>query len=680
MLKYSHPTIALLCLLLRLSSQDHYHIPLTPVVDDLLVAFSTALHKEQGVTAALHRLLCGLWLTRWHRSSGNHFPCPTERLLILFTLKPDGGHLEPKDITGYLAKFQYCIRLTCLREVLSLSTHQFDGDQLAACESILPWFTEKTTSSFSRIRFLQHYASSVAFKTMGLPNICWVDRTEWKVLLYKGDRIHLNHLRAMFEENRTTIIDIWEKKVLKGLTTRITYDHIADSLGNTQVDYSFLNDPRNTCFNDRDTLANAFMADPIIRKSFGRFHQGKMTWNHGALLQWLRDYAEFQAQLLIRCEMLSGAPGRGTELTPMSFCNTKYRSRNLIIMDKHVTILRRYNKMGSISGQDKLIPHSLDCTTGDLMIQSLALARPFAELAVYLCMQNRRDTLLLYKSHIFINVDRLFDTNDLSNAMARMSLQHVACKLTVNPWRHISIAFKRKLAHYTEDLLDLDENETVDALQAGHSRATENRIYGLSPDALSGPAEDLLPHFLQASVKWQLIMHTMPGGLGLSYDQTDSPQFQHLAKSGQFGMDVQKDVLGHLQPQRTTLSEEKIANRIVEKIQDDLGANIETRILDKIAVSICPIIESAVREAISMSSNSLKTSTNRDKMVAHNQPSIILDGIGELQDTKAVGKEDYHWNNIVQIYPGHRCGRFNTALSSALGCGTLVSCGYQGSW
>lgn len=606
LLKYIHPTVALLCLLLRLESQDHYDIPLSSEVNTQLAAFQSALQSQHNVSYALHRLLCTIWLKMWSRSSGNYIPCPTERLLLLITLKKNGGHLEPKDVTGYLAKFQYCIRLTCLQEIKFLAAHQFLGDELDACNFLLPWFTEKTNTPFSRIRDLQRYASSVAFQTMSLPCIWWVDRTDWKQLLYNGDKIHLNQLRTMFDTGGKAIIDLWETKVLKNISLCISYEHIADTLGNNQVGYSFLTDPRNTCFNNRDALANAFMADPIIRNSFGLFHQGQMTWNHGALMQWLRDYAEFQSHLLMRCEMLSGAPGRGTELTPMLFCNTKLRSqRNLVIMGKHVSILRFYNKMGSITGQDKLIPHSLDGITSDLMIQSLALARPFAELAVHLCYHNRPDILLLYQSHIFVNMDRLFNTKDLSDAMGRMSLPHVGRRLTVNPWRHISIAFKRKLAHYTEDLLDLDENDTVDALQAGHSRATENRIYGLSPDALSGPAEDLLPHFLQASIKWQLILHTMPGGLGLPYKSADSAQFQHLAKSGQLGIEVQRDLLGHIEPQQNILSEERIADRILDKIQDNLVKNLESRLIDKISVSLCPIIETAVKNAMLTSSNNI---------------------------------------------------------------------------
>ena len=570
----------------------------------------TALQNCFNVSQALHQLFCAIWLTKWNKTSGNPVPCPTERLLILITLNKDGGHQEPKDVTGYLAKFQFCIRLACLKEIKRLAPIQFHDNEEDACNSLLQWFTEKTHSPFSRIRALQHYASSISFQTMSMPCIWWLDRMEWKELLYKGEKIHLDQLQAMFSTSGQTIIDIWEKKVLKGTNLQLSYDHLADTMGNNEVGYSFLTDPRNTCFNNHDALANAFMANPSIRDFFGHFHAGKMTWNYGALMQWLRDYAEFQAHLLMRCEMLSGAPGRGTELTPMLYSNTKHRSqRNLVIMGKHVAILRRYNKMGSMTGQDKLIPHSLDAITGDLMIQSLALARPFAELVIHLCQPQRQDILCLYQSHIFVNVDRLFDTNDLSNIMARTSLNYVNCKLTVNPWRHISIAFKRKLAHYTEELLDLDEADTADILQAGHSRMTENRVYGLSPDALAGAAEDVLPHFLHASVKWQHIMHTVPGGLGLSYKCADPPQFLHLAKSGQLGIDVQKEVLGHLQPKQHILSEEKVADQVVAKIEERLLNNLEKHFIDKVSTAIVPIVLSALKEA--MGSDSMQQSMHR---------------------------------------------------------------------
>jgi len=103
------------------------------------------------------------------------------------------------------------------------------------------------------------------------------------------------------------------------------------------------------------------------------------------------------------------------------------------------------------------------------MIQSLALAHPFAELATHICYPNQSNVEKLYQTQLFVNKDCLFTTDNISLSMSHLSLPHVSFKITVNPWRHISIAFKCKLGQFAEELLELDENDTVDALQAGHT-------------------------------------------------------------------------------------------------------------------------------------------------------------------------------------------------------------------
>ncbi|KAG2140562.1 hypothetical protein DEU56DRAFT_755180 [Suillus clintonianus] len=107
--------------------------------------------------------------------------------------------------------------------------------------------------------------------------------------------------------------------------------------------------------------------------------------------------------------------------------------------------------------------------------------------------------------------------------MTRHSLPVLNYGLTINSWRHIQTIWKRKLRCSAQDLLDGDTEDTVDALQAGHSRATENHIYGLSVETLAGPAEDVLPLFLNASTMWQIKCKTVPGEVFLPYAQARSP-------------------------------------------------------------------------------------------------------------------------------------------------------------
>ena len=270
-------------------------------------------------------------------------------------------------------------------------------------------------------------------------------------------------------------------------------------------------------------------------------------------------------------------------------------------------MLRTYHKSGALSGLDKLIPHSIDGVTADLMIQDLALTRPFAEIAAYICYPDKPEIKEMYRTHLFVNDMRLFDTDQLSATMSRESTGALGFGLKVNSWRHISIAFKRKLGRFAEELLEEDGQDTVEALQAGHSRATENRIYGLSPDALAGAPEDLLPLFLQASSSWQLLMHTVPGGLGLSYRHASGSCFKELAVSGRLGLDVQKDHLASAPDvppaavrttAEVTLSTEAMANRIVAKLEGKIVDGLEDRIVKRVVEAIVPALERMIKERI----------------------------------------------------------------------------------
>ncbi|KAI5986057.1 hypothetical protein EDC04DRAFT_2913523 [Pisolithus marmoratus] len=186
--------------------------------------------------------------------------------------------------------------------------------------------------------------------------------------------------------------------------------------------------------------------------------------------------------------------------------------------------------MSALTGQDKLIPHALDALTSDILIQDLALACPFAEIAAKICFADE-EVSQLYHDHLFVNFDRLFTSNDLSTVMAKYSLPRVKFAMTINPWQHIQTAWKHKFKCAMDDIVEMDMEDDVDALQAGHSWATENRVYGLSTHSLAGAAEDILPLFLQASMGWQEHCQVMPSGSGLPYQQARSYLFEPKAST-----------------------------------------------------------------------------------------------------------------------------------------------------
>ncbi|KAF8416465.1 hypothetical protein L210DRAFT_3511762 [Boletus edulis BED1] len=587
MAEYVRPVVALLVMLTKTGSSAD------PEVNQAIHRLADALqntshhdpdHPRKGLLSKhIHNLLTAVWTKAWKHdrkeaTAKKPFTIvdPTERCLALMTLKSDGSLKEPKHVTTIIAKLEYCMRLTFLREIRARVDVKDDNDSMAAaaaaedvaCDALQDWFVENKHSTFSRLRSLQHCASTIAYDTTSLPNIWWMDTVHWKSMLFKGNPIHFEDLCQMFTDTETKLIELWEQKVLGGLPLKSLMaeyhhlDRIADDLTNKSVGYTFISDQRNKVFKE----VRGHLIEQIVEGNSAFKHYAVLTcrqqqpeldsdsdsdaggyeikWNERALRAWLRNYAEMHQLLLLRAEMLSGAPSRGTELTALTYRNTKTRpTRGLVMLGNHLTILCQYMKTTALTGQDKLIPHALDAVTSDILIQDLALARPFAEIAARAYFPGQPQVAELYRDHLFVNFNRLFTSEDLSATMTQHSLPRLNYSLTINPWRHIQTAWKRKFRCSSETVREEDMVDNVEALQAGHTRATENRIYGLTVHTLAGAPEDVLPFYLQASTTWQKQCQIVPGGTLLPYHQARSTRAEALSNTHHAPLTACRDIL-----------------------------------------------------------------------------------------------------------------------------------------
>lgn len=514
-----------------------------------LLSLQEGMSLEGGQTSHLvHQVFLSLWTVKWTVVQGNSIPDPTMRALVLMSVKSDGGVAEADEVTCWIARYENAVRLTSLFEIKELSRTRFGGDDSLACDEVQPWFVEKVYSTFNSLRTLQHRATAIAYGMTSMPKVWWVDRENWTSMLYRGHHLTLDMLRQAFRNLEDAIVRVWEEDVLCGLDLHVDYDILADDLANTDVHYSFLVDPRNASFRKRDLLLTAVLKDDKLRDRFAvaRAEGDGYTLNSLAFHGWLRLYARFQQLRLVRSEMLSGGPSRSTELTCMNYCNTDTRpTRNCLALGRHLGMQRLYSKVGGSKGNDRRIPHSLDAVTKDLTIQDLALARPFAEIAIHLCHPERSDVQRLYREELFVNGLREFNVKDLSNGMKEFTRPVMGVGLGVNAFRHVEVAFERKRCGKMTKLVEGEENETMGALLAGHSRKVENRVYGLSPDVLAGPAEDVMPLYLEGSTELQVEWRVVPGGLPLSYKQARHHHFEGLVSCGQIK-------LGRMDRQRVT--------------------------------------------------------------------------------------------------------------------------------
>jgi hypothetical protein len=507
--------LSLLGMLTR--SKKKYQVPLLETVQQSLQNLEATLANDDddnSVMLSIHMVFLTIWTTSWTPAKDNTIPCITQRCLALRSVHADGSIGSPKGISPEISRFEYVMRLTFLRQIHTLAMTKHEGNFDLARMEMQQWFTEKVHSPFNTLRSLKHRASANTYNTPCMPRSVWTNRTNWTSMLYQGNPISMDQIQQVFANLEDVTCSQWENKVLCGLKIRVDYERVADDLTNTDVGYSFLTDPRNTMFHSRDRLALAILHDPELRAHF-TIPAGNgidVIWSKPAMREWLIDYSKFNGYQSTRSEMLAGAPGRSTELHAMNYCNSPTRpSRNLVALDKYIALMRMYTKTGATTGVDKLIPHGLDAVTADLMIQDLAIARPFAELAVNICYPNDANIKNLYKFQLFVNHTKGFDSTDLTDIMKRLTLPVLGFGVGINAWRHIHVSFNRKLCPMVDKVLELAEVDTADIIQYGHGSKVHHNTYGLSHDSLAGLPEDILPDFMDASTGWQVKSKVVPG-------------------------------------------------------------------------------------------------------------------------------------------------------------------------
>ncbi|KAJ3533285.1 hypothetical protein NM688_g7305 [Phlebia brevispora] len=589
MKNYARILECFLAMLLR--SQGGYKTPYTREllegIDDLHYMLNNpSSDNESDIETLLMMIdvvLRALWLQEWVKSSDHPIADPTLRFVMLKSLNMDGSFAALELVTPLLARIKYLMRTFMLRMLT-------DVRQPMVYSDIERWSKEDHLCTFYSVCDLQHQVSAIVMKTQKPANLFWKDSEDKMVLMYKGDDIALEAIRAMFVQMEQDALTLFEHEVMLDSQLYVPHSVVREDLTNQRVGYSFLEDERNPFHGHRATLLQHVMQDPVLSRRFCYVQGDDVCWKRTALLQWLMSYAKLSALHLLRIEMLSGGPARGTELTAMQYRSSRGRGvRNLIGIGGHLVLLRTYAKTTGMSGVDRLIPHSIDAFEADLLIQDLALARPFAEFAVQECFPEDATRLNLYQYHLFVHFDKLFDTPTLSKSMATYTLPFLTSKITVHDWRHLAIAFRRVLCPTHIDIYSEEDNvgeDHVAAEQTGHTVRTERLKYAITAEALAGPSEDVLPLFFQASNNWQQTMRVVPGGLELTYLEAKSTHFEALIAEGHF-KEYKPRRLASQAASTSSIDVEALADKVATKVLSALEPKLAD-LLQKMLAQLLP--------------------------------------------------------------------------------------------
>ena len=215
---------------------------------------------------------------------------------------------------------------------------------------------------------------------------------------------------------------------------------------------------------------------------------------------------------MVTIEVLAGSPSRGTELTCIQLQNISCRTHGIYNIGRHMAIVVQYSKTSSRNGHDTLIPHILDAFCQDVIKTVTFVTYPFAEQMSQILYPDRDDITTLWHNHLFVKKDTLFTTKDISSVLQHASLETMQIKLGIQDYRQLSICVRCAHCPTLEELIGMWEDVNVAAQQAGHSGATEERMYGISTGYLGYLPENLIEPYANVSAEWQVLMKVPEGG------------------------------------------------------------------------------------------------------------------------------------------------------------------------
>jgi len=95
-------------------------IELPDDIGEAVTSLSSSIRGQavvETISDDIFRLLLLIWTRSWTTVQGSKITDPTIQYVALSTLQEDGGFSPPGNVSGTLARFQYCMRLTFLTEM-----------------------------------------------------------------------------------------------------------------------------------------------------------------------------------------------------------------------------------------------------------------------------------------------------------------------------------------------------------------------------------------------------------------------------------------------------------------------------------------------------------------------------------------------------------------------------------
>lgn len=292
----------------------------------------------------------------------------------------------------------------------------------------------------------------------------------------------------------------------------------------------------------------------------------QIQWNQTGVEDYFRRVIRFKEELLALVHLTAGAPARGTEVLSIQHTNGEdsRTQRGIFVEDGMVAFVTRYHKGYSSSQKVKVIHRYVPQEVGEIVVYYLWLVEPFVRQLQMMARGQEVFTTFMWQpepeeefaeegfkedeseeedldeeeereeereeeeereaeqeaeiegeEETAKNVDGFWGTDRVRRVLQKQTSMRIGVKISTAIWRQVYPAIQREWSQErgVKEMLDeiyegkeAEENDW-ESRQAGHSRRTEEMIYGILMSESPFQTRSERQRFRKVSVDWHRFLH-----------------------------------------------------------------------------------------------------------------------------------------------------------------------------
>lgn len=302
-------------------------------------------------------------------------------------------------------------------------------------------------------------------------------------ITYDGDLVTLAAIKRMHDDELEEYRSFVRKEIFMGeeipadLFPTYNIEDLVDSVNNTSVGYSFIDDPRNGFDSFRGSYGRWLLSDPDRAEDYAYYHQGELWWKPAAVVALLGKFETLRKILAPGVAYSSVLQVRGAEFARCLLRNTSGAARNLRIEYHILTHVALQDKTSHRHLKDRYVPHPITRPWATELINNLVVFRPFEEFLVEKFMSE--DVLHRYRVQLWPGLKSTLTAEKYGDVCGLVTRKYLGKPFKPLLWRSLMTAFSK----YLPDSKAFEEQkENFVDVSMMHSTGMSNRRYGRTVD------------------------------------------------------------------------------------------------------------------------------------------------------------------------------------------------------